>query len=194
MNKTKASRIRLISEREAFSQLLSGARHSIGGVMFIYSIRASTLRFFACIFVCLAVLVLLLTLGNAETVYASAGGREINYGGMKTNEDRVAFIESSGIKVKPEAVREETFTMPDDFDRVILGYNQLQKAQGLDLTKYERKRVTHYAYEVTNYDSESTVFVNLLVYRGRIIAADISSVGDGGFVSNLLDFDRTKLK
>ena len=194
MNKTKASRIRLISEREAFSQLLSGARHSIGGVMFIYSIRASTLRFFACIFVCLAVLVLLLTLGNAETVYASAGGREINYGGMKTNEDRVAFIESYGIKVKPEAVREETFTMPDDFDRVILGYNQLQKAQGLDLTKYERKRVTHYAYEVTNYDSESTVFVNLLVYRGRIIAADISSVGDGGFVSNLLDFDRTKLK
>ena len=194
MNKTKASRIRLISEREAFSQLLSGARHSIGGVMFIYSIRASTLRFFACIFVCLAVLVLLLTLGNAETVYASAGGREINYGGMKTNEDRIAFIESYGIKVKPEAVREETFTMPDDFDRVILGYNQLQKAQGLDLTKYERKRVTHYAYEVTNYDSESTVFVNLLVYRGRIIAADISSVGDGGFVSNLLDFDRTKLK
>lgn len=194
MNKTKASRIRLISEREAFSQLLSGARHSIGGVMFIYSIRASTLRFFACIFVCIAVLVLLLTLGNAETVYASAGGREINYGGMKTNEDRVAFIESYGIKVKPEAVREETFTMPDDFDRVILGYNQLQKAQGLDLTKYERKRVTHYAYEVTNYDSESTVFVNLLVYRGRIIAADISSVGDGGFVSNLLDFDRTKLK
>ena len=194
MNKTKASRIRLISEREAFSQLLSGARHSIGGVMFIYSIRASTLRFFACIFVCLAVLVLLLTLGNAETVYASAGGREINYGGMKTNEDRIAFIESYGIKVKPEAVREETFTMPDDFDRVILGYNQLQKAQGLDLTKYERKRVTHYAYEVTNYDSESTVFVNLLVYRGGIIAADISSVGDGGFVSNLLDFDRTKLK
>ena len=194
MNKLKASRIRFISEREAFSPLLSGASHSIGGVMFIYSIRASTLRFFACILVCLAVLVLLLTLGNAETVYASASGREINYGGMKTNEDRVAFIESFVIKVKHEPVREETFTMPDDFDRVILGYNQLQKAQGLDLTKYERKRVTHYAYEVTNYEADGAVYVNVLVWRGRIIAADISSVGEDGFVSNLVDFDRTKLK
>jgi hypothetical protein len=121
-------------------------------------------------------------------------GREINYGGIKSNEDRVAFIESFGIKVKSDPVREETFTMPDNFDRVILGYNQIQKSQGLDLTKYSRKRVTHYAYEVTNYDSAGAVYVNLLVYRNKIIAADISSAADGGFVSSLVDFDRTKLK
>ena len=162
--------------------------------MFIYSIRASTIKLFACIFACLGVLVLLLTLGSAETVYASASGKEINYGGMKTNEDRVAFIEGFGIKVKSEPVREESFTMPDDFDRVILGYNQIQKTQGLDLTKYERKRVTHYAYEVTNYDTDGTVYVNLLVYRNRIIAADISSLADGGFVSALTDVDASKLK
>lgn len=162
--------------------------------MFIYSIRASTVRFFACIAICLSVLVLLMTLGSAETVYASAGGREINYGGMKTNEDRLEFIESFGIKVKSEPVREETFTMPDDFDRVINGYNQIQKAQGLDLTKYTRKRVTHYAYEVTNYDSTGTVYVNLLVFRNRIIAADISSLDDGGFVCALTEFDTSRLK
>lgn len=169
-------------------------RHPIGGSMFIYSIRASTLKFFACIFLSLFVLVLLLTLGSADAVYASSSGTEINYGGMKTNEDRVAFIEGFGIKVKSEPIREETFTMPDDFDRVILGYNQIQKTQGLDLTKYSRKRVTHYAYEVTNYDSDGTVYVNLIVYRNRIIAADISSHDNGGFVSSLTDFDRSKLK
>ena len=162
--------------------------------MFIYTIRASTLKLFGCIILCIAVLVLLLTLGQAETVFASAAGREINYSGMKTNEDRVAFIEGFGIKVKPEPVADETFTMPEDFDRVILGYNQVQKTQGLDLTKYSRKRVTHYAYEVTNYDSDGTVFVNLLVYRGRIIGADISSAADGGFVSSLTEFDTSKLK
>ncbi len=162
--------------------------------MFVYTVRASTLKFFGCIILCIAVLVLLLTLGQAETVYASASGREINYGGMKTNEDRVAFIEGFGIKVKAEPVTEESFTMPEDFDRVILGYNQIQKTQGLDLTKYTRKRVTHYAYEVTNYDSEGTVYVNLLVFRNRIIAADISSVSDGGFVSSLTEFDTSKLK
>ena len=162
--------------------------------MFIYSIRASTVRFFACIFICLAVLVLLLTLGNAETVYASAEGREINYGGMKTNEDRIAFIESFGIKVDIEPVREETFTMPEDFDRVISGYNQIQKTQGLDLTKYARKRVTHYAYKVTNYDSDGTVYVNLLIHKNRVIAADISSLDGDGFVYGLIDFDTSKLK
>ena len=162
--------------------------------MFIYSVRASTLKFFACIFLCLAVLGILLTLGSVESVYASTDGREINYGGMKTNEDRVAFIEGFGIKVNPTPAREESFTMPDDFDRVILGYNQIQKTQGLDLTKYERKRVTHYAYEVTNYDSDAAVYVNLLIYRNRIIAADISSADDGGFVSSLIEFDTSKLK
>lgn len=162
--------------------------------MFIYSIRASTLKFFACILLTVTVLAVLFTLGGADTVYASAEGREINYGGMKTNEDRVAFIEGFGIKVKAEPVSEETFTMPEDFDRVILGYNQIQKTQGLDLTKYSRKRVTHYAYEVTNYNASGTVYVNLLVYRNKIIAADISSVADGGFVSSLTEFDRTKLK
>ena len=162
--------------------------------MFIYSVRASTLRFFACILICVAVFVLLLSLGAGETVYASASGREINYGGMKTNEDRVAFIESFGIKVKSEPTSEETFAMPDDFDRVIAGYNQIQKTQGLDLTKYARKRVTHYAYEVTNYDYDGTVYVNLLIYRNRIIAADISSLDGGGFVSGIIDVDQSKLK
>lgn len=162
--------------------------------MFIYSIRATTLKFFASLLLVVTVLAVLVALGTADSVYASADGKEINYSGIKTNEDRVAFIESFGIKVKPTPMTEETFTMPEDFDRVILGYNQIQKTQGLDLTKYSRKRVTHFAYEVTNYNAEGTVTVNLLVCRGRIIAADISSASDGGFVSSLVDFDRSKLK
>lgn len=162
--------------------------------MFIYSIRASTLKFFACVALCITLLAVLITIGSAQTVYASADGREINYGGMKTNEDRIAFIEGFGLKVKPEPIREQSFTMPEDFDRVILGYNQIQKSQGLDLTKYSRKRVTHYSYEVTNYDAGGTVYVNLLVHRNKIVAADISSAADGGFVLALTEIDTDKLK
>lgn len=162
--------------------------------MFIYTIKASTLKLFACIILCAVVLGVLLTLGSTQTVYASASGREINYGGMKSNEDRVAFIEGFGIKVKSDPIREETFIMPENFDRIIEGYNQIQKMQGLDLGRYSRKRVTHYAYEVTNYMSDGAVYVNLLVYKSRIIAADISSTHDGGFVSALTEFDTSKLK
>ena len=162
--------------------------------MFIYSIRAATLKFLASVMLVVTVLAVLLALGTADSVYASADGKEINYSGIKTNEDRIAFIEGFGIRVKATPSTEETFTMPEDFDRVILGYNQIQKTQGLDLTKYSRKRVTHYAYEVTNYDANGPVYVNLLVCRNKIIAADISSASDGGFVSALVSFDRSKLK
>ena len=162
--------------------------------MFIYTVRASTLKFFMCIFLCLAVFITLISIGTADSVYASVDGREVDYSGIKDNDDRIAFIEGFGIKVKPEALSEESFTVPNEFDRIIEEYNQIQKRQGLDLSKYHKKRVTHYAYEVTNYDSEGSVYVNLIVHRGRVIAADISSAFDGGFVLPLLEVDTNKLK
>ena len=162
--------------------------------MFIYTIRASTLRFFMCIFLCLAIFVALISFGSSGSVYASADGREIDYSGIRDNEDRVAFIESFGLKVKADAVSEESFTVPGEFDRVLEEYNQMQKRQGLDLSKYQKKRVTHYAYEVTNYDHEGSVYVNLIVHRGRIIAADIASASGGGFVLPLIEIDTDKIK
>ena len=162
--------------------------------MFVCSMRASTLKFFAIIGVTLAILLVLVGIDNQSTVYASADGVSINYGGMKTNEDRVKFIESFGIKVKDEPVTEELFSAPNSFDRVIAGYNEIQKSQGLDLAKYTGKRITHYAYEVENYDSEGKVYVNLLVYKNRIVACDISSTHEGGFVLPLVGLDVSKLK
>ena len=162
--------------------------------MFVYSVRASTIRFFAVLILSIIGMLFLLSVGSEASVYASVDGIEVNYGGIKTASDRIEFLNSQGLKVKEEAMVEENYTMPEDFDRVISGYNEIQKAQGLDLAKYKGRRITHYAYEVTNYDSEGTVYVNLLVHRNKIIAADISSLADGGFVSALTDFDTSKLK
>ena len=150
--------------------------------MFVYSVRASTLKFFAVICMCLIVLAAIVTLDSNTTVYASVNGESINYSGIKTNEDRIKFIEGFGIKVEEAPTEEEKFLLPKDFDRVILGYNELQKEQGLDLSKYQNKKVTHYQYKVTNYDYDGEVYVNLLVYRSKIIAADISSGDPNGFV------------
>ena len=155
--------------------------------MFVYSVRASTVRFFTLIGLVLVLLVVMVSVGEASAVYAS-GIADVNYSGMKTNEDRVAFIESFGIDVTDEPKEEKSFTMPEDFDRVILGYNELQKKQGLDISKYAKKKVTRYTYEVTNYaDSSVSVCVNLLVYRSKIIACDISSGAENGFVYPLCD-------
>ena len=165
-----------------------------GGNMFVYSVRASTLKFFAVICVCLVVLLTLVTMGNNTAVYASVNGESINYGGIKTEADRVKFIEGFGLKLKEAAVKSEEFSMPENFDRILLGYNELQKSQGLDLSKYTKKKVTHYTYEVTNYDYDGTVYVNLLIHRSKIIACDISSANPDGFVLPLVGLDKTKLK
>ncbi len=162
--------------------------------MFIYSVRARTLKFAALVIFALAVIVGIALFGGGGSVVASASGAEVDYSGIKTNEDRVNFIESFGIKVESEALEEEAFAMPENFDRIILGYNELQKKQGLDLSKYAKKRVTRYTYKVTNYNDEGDVYANLFVWRGRIIACDVSSADPEGFVTPLTLVDRTRLK
>ena len=162
--------------------------------MFVYSIRSSTIKFFGFIFLTLLLLVLVVTLGGGDSVATSSDGGGINYGGIRSDEDRREFIENFGIKLSPDAAEEESFKMPDSFDRVILGYNELQKKQGLDLSKYERRRVTRYSYKVENYSSDEDVYANLFVYRGKIIACDISSANPEGFVVPLTLVDKGMLK
>ena len=162
--------------------------------MFVCSVRASTLKFFALIAVTLAILITVLAVGEGDAVFASANGVEINYGNIKTKEDRIAFIEGFGLRVDAGSETEEAFAMPESLDRVLLGYNELQRSQGLDISKYLRKKVTHYSYRVTNYEAEGEVFVNLLIYKSRIIACDISSAESSGFVLPLTEIDKTKIK
>jgi len=161
--------------------------------MFIYSVRASTIKFFGFIALTLALLIGIVAFGRSDAVFASANG-EIDYSGIKNNTDRVNFIESFGVEVNDEPTERVEFTMPKDFDRVILGYNELQKKQGLDLSKYARKKVTRYSYKVTNYDYDGEVYVSLFVYRQKIVACDISSADPEGFVLPLTLVDKTKLK
>ncbi len=162
--------------------------------MFIYSIRASTIKLFGFVALTLILIGVTLGFGGGETVMASAGAGEINFSGIKSNEDRVKFINSFGIEVENELIEEEAFTVPENFDRVILGYNELQKKQGLDISKYINKRVTRYTYKVTNYNSEGDVYANLFVYRSKIVACDICSASPTGFVTPMTLVEKKNLK
>lgn len=162
--------------------------------MFIYSIRGSTVKLFGVMALAIVLLFGIALSGSANSISASSSATEIDFSGIKTNEDRVKFIENFGIKVDETPIEEEAFRMPENFDRVILGYNELQKKQGLDLSKYQKKRVTRYTYKVTNYDAEGDVYANLFVFRGKIVACDICSANPDGFVVPLTLVERSKLK
>ena len=84
------------------------------------------------------------------------------------------------------AYRSIDVELPRIFDAVYAKYNDVQKQQGLDLSKYKRKKVTRYTYEVTNYDGyEGTVYANVIVYRGRVVGGDLCSAAPDGFVCTL---------
>ena len=162
--------------------------------MFIYSIRATTIKLVGIILLAVVIFTGLALSGNNNTVAAVSDAVEIDYSRIKTAEDRIEFIERFGISVDPESEESTAFRMPKDFDRVILGYNELQKKQGLDLSKYQNKKVTRYTYKVTNHLSDGEVFANLFIYRGKIVACDISSASPEGFVVPLTLVDTNMLK
>ena len=152
--------------------------------MFIYSVRANTLKFAGAIMLTLAVMVTLMLFIEPYSVAASGDtDRVIKYTGAKTDAGRREFAAQFGWELAGTAASEREFTVPESFDRVLAGYNQLQKSQGLDLSRYAKKKVTRYTYEITNFEgSDSTVYLNLIVYRDRVIAGDVCSADPTGFI------------
>lgn len=162
--------------------------------MFVYSIRASTVKLCGVLLLFAILLTALSLTDRGGVVSAVSSAVDIDYSRIKTKSDRVDFINRFGIEIDGDSESEEAFRMPEDFDRVILGYNELQKRQGLNLSKYQGKRVTRYSYRVTNYRSDGEVYANLFVYRGKIVACDLSSADPGGFVIPLTTVSRDNLK
>ena len=155
--------------------------------MFICSVRATTLRFLG---------VILLSVGTLVgiSVYTGAAAEtsapvQADYSDIRTEEDRRAFLTSLGYAPSEEPVATEQFTLPKKLDTVLLGYNEIQKEQGLDLGRYAGKTVTRYTYALPDAVGEDGMarkqYANLIVYRHRIVAADLTSPEAGGFVRPL---------
>jgi hypothetical protein len=72
--------------------------------------------------------------------------------------------------------------IPDEFNTIFEKYNDIQRAQGLNLKRYCGKSATVYIYKVTNYEYSGDVFATLFIRNNRIIAGDICSTFDEGFV------------
>ncbi len=107
---------------------------------------------------------------------------------LKTNDDRVAFLRGYGWEVDENPASEQDVRIPDTFDAAYQSYNELQKTQGLDLTRYQGRKCQLYVYQVRNDPSgETGVTANLVLYRDNLIAADICSEDADGFVRAVTD-------
>lgn len=156
--------------------------------MFIYALRATTLKLFGIVLLAAVLLVSLAvmipTYGN-EPLATAAEENAIRYTKIKTNDDRLNFLKQFGIEAQ-ETPEEEEVRIPAEFDRVFASYNEIQKRQGLDLTKYAGRKVMRYTYKITNWqESGRDVYATIIVYKSRVIGGDICSPGRDGFVLTL---------
>ena len=103
--------------------------------MLMYSLRASTLKFFAVVCVALVTLITLIafvpTYGEGPVDVPTSGDVEISYDKVKSEEDRVKFLSQFGWEIKTPAVTSGEVTIPSEFDKVFTGYNEIQKRQGI---------------------------------------------------------------
>ena len=157
--------------------------------MFFYSMRATTIKFFAVVCVALVTLITLIAFmptyeEPADTIVSASA--TLNYDKIKTNDDRLEFLRQFGYDAKSEPITATEVHIPAEFDKILLEYNEIQKRQGLDLSKYKNKNVMRYTYEITNYDGYSgIVYANILIYRNKVIAGDVCSADVSGFVHGL---------
>ncbi len=154
--------------------------------MFIYSMRANTIKFFAVICLALTALITLIafvpTYVSEDSVQAGVDV-SYNYEKIKSNDDRINFIKQFGWEVEAQPLKEQQVVIPKDFDKVFAAYNEIQRKQGLDLSSFKKKSVMRYTYAVTNYpDYEGEVYINILVYRNNVIGGDVCSADVNGFV------------
>ena len=99
------------------------------------------------------------------------------------NEQRIDFLKQFGWEVEQEPVSIEEIVIPQQFNQVYERYNELQKTQGMDLTKYTGKTVKKVVYQITNYQRQDTiVYATLLIYHDKVIGGDISSAQLDGFM------------
>ena len=99
------------------------------------------------------------------------------------NLQRVAYLRSLGWEVEPEPTGQMEVLVPAQFDQLYESYNDIQKAQGFDISRYKGERVMKYTYLVKNYPQEPEgAAANLLVYQGKLIGADLCSLRLGGFL------------
>ena len=149
--------------------------------MHVISLRSTTIKFASVLVLSFSVLAaLMIFIPSEQRATASSG---ISYSSIYTNSDRISFISQFGWTVDQELIEEVEVTVPHKFDSVYESYNDLQRAQGLNLLKYRGKEVVRYTYAVTNYkDFDGEVYINLLVLKNKIIGGDICSANGKSFV------------
>ena len=133
-----------------------------------------------------AIVLLVVLLGKSDTPVQPDETRAPANGSIRTNEDRVAYLNAYGWEVKSEPSQTQEVRIPTDPSDVFERYNNLQISQGFDLHDYAGKTVKRYVYEITNHPgAPGQYFATLLIYKNSVIGGDVCAAEKGGVMHGL---------
>lgn len=100
---------------------------------------------------------------------------------VSTNEGRIQWLASYSWTVDAQPADVQQVRIPAEADEVFSRYNELQKSQGYDLTRFAGKEITRYVYRIVNYaGTAEPVYAALLIHNGEVIGGDITVTGTPG--------------
>ena len=151
--------------------------------MFVYTVKSSKLKLVALVAVVIVAMAALLFLTQGHRATAGSDSVRLAAG---TAQERLAFLSQFGWEISEDPVEVSEVIIPSQFDETYGKYNNIQKAQNLDLSKLAGKRVKRWTYEIKNYPGyegkQGIVQANLLIDRGVVVGGDVCSLELGGFL------------
>ena len=109
---------------------------------------------------------------DAQTTSAPAGSN---------NDARVKFLQSFGWDVDSSPTESSQVRIPENTSEVFDRYNQLQKANGYDLSKLAGKNAMRYVYKINNYPGATDpVYATVLVHKNTIVGGDVTDTSPNG--------------
>ncbi len=148
--------------------------------MVIVSAKVSKRKILAGVLAAVCVIALLVVLcTKADTPKEPSKESTVQTLDGKTNEDRISYLNSFGWQVQETPSQTQEVRIPEEFDEVFSRYNDMQKAQGFDLSKYAGKAVKRYVYAIENYPGGEAYSATVLVYKNKIIGGDVTGTAQG---------------
>lgn len=107
--------------------------------------------------------------------------------GVRSNEDRIAYLQSLGWIVEEDPAAVEEVLIPETFDASYDDYLALQAEMGFDLSDYTGKTVKRYTYQVKNYPGlQENIWVSLLIHKKAVIGGEVFCSQGDGFTQSLI--------
>lgn len=152
--------------------------------MFVYTAKFTKRKVLAGLVVLAAIIcgiILLVALGSDRDTGTASSGE------LRTNEDRVAYLNSLGWVVEETPLESRDVVIPRTFDGVYADYIALQREQDFPLEEYGGMEATRYTYRVKNWQgSEKDVVADILIFGQTVIAGDIQCPALNGFMTRLV--------